>query len=205
MTEFFEAFNPAAANMRKQRDLEKVLVVQARTGGRGPQPIDLDSGRMLLVKPGEQAPTDGPLVRPATSRDLPRVGRVAVRAWLDAAGLHHTDPRLDELRDAAGRAASGATVLALLDEGTLAGTITWASRDGLGEASVLAVDPGHQNRGFGTGLVQAAVQLSRDAGDRAITATTLDWMTPAHVVLRRLGFVRVQADPSTPTFRLDLA
>ena len=57
MTEFFEIFNPGARHQREQKDLEKVLVVENKKGGTGPRPLDLDSGKELLRKPGGGAAT----------------------------------------------------------------------------------------------------------------------------------------------------
>ena len=51
MTGFFEIFEPGLRHLREQRDLDKILVVENDQGGTGPQPLDLDSGRVVLRPP----------------------------------------------------------------------------------------------------------------------------------------------------------
>lgn len=54
MTGFFEIFEPGLRHQREQKDLEKILVVEADKGGSGPQPLDLDSGSVVLRVPPRQ-------------------------------------------------------------------------------------------------------------------------------------------------------
>ena len=63
MSDFFELFQPGLRYKREQDDLEKILIVEADKGGSGPQPLDLDSGSVLLRMPravpeSETAPDD---------------------------------------------------------------------------------------------------------------------------------------------------
>ena len=51
MSDFFEIFNPGLRYKREQDDLDKILVVEADKGGSGPQPLDLDSGSVVLRLP----------------------------------------------------------------------------------------------------------------------------------------------------------
>ncbi|MCA0253064.1 MAG: DUF6191 domain-containing protein [Actinobacteria bacterium] len=51
MTGFFEIFEPGLRHQREQKDLEKILVVEADKGGSGPQPLDLESGSVTLRLP----------------------------------------------------------------------------------------------------------------------------------------------------------
>ncbi len=61
MSNFFEIFNPGLRYKREQDDLEKILVVEADKGGSGPQPLDLDSGSVVLrLPPGPPTPEDAP-------------------------------------------------------------------------------------------------------------------------------------------------
>lgn len=92
MTSFFEAFDPGTRHAREQKDLDKVLVVQAKRGGTGPQPLDLDSGRIVLVRHGERVAANAPQVRRATAADLPRAGSVTVRAIGTAPTWHPPIP-----------------------------------------------------------------------------------------------------------------
>ena len=51
MSDFFEIFNPGLRYKREQDDLEKILLVDADKGGSGPEPLDLDSGSVVLRLP----------------------------------------------------------------------------------------------------------------------------------------------------------
>ena len=61
MSDFFEIFNPGLRYKREQDDLEKILVVEADKGGSGPEPLDLDSGSVVLrvPRPGGQPDPEG--------------------------------------------------------------------------------------------------------------------------------------------------
>ncbi len=51
MSDFFEIFNPGQRYTRQQLETEKLLVVQDAQGGSGPDPLDLDSGSVVLRMP----------------------------------------------------------------------------------------------------------------------------------------------------------
>ena len=55
MSDFFEIFNPGQRYTRQQLETEKLLVVQDAQGGSGPDPLDLDSGSVVLRMPGAPA------------------------------------------------------------------------------------------------------------------------------------------------------
>jgi len=57
MTDFFEMFQPGLRHLREQRDLDKATVVQSKRGDDGPQPLDLDSGHVILRMPPRPRPT----------------------------------------------------------------------------------------------------------------------------------------------------
>jgi len=219
VTEFFEAFNPAARHLREQKDLQKVLVVQQKKSGRGPQPLDLDSGVIRLVKPGEAIEHEGPVARIALPKDLARAGRVNVRATLDGSDLLHTDPYLDLLRDTSYRA-ENAELWVAVDDGAVVGTVTWCpvgsplrevAGDDEGEFRMLAVDPQAQRRGVGRLLVAQMIERARESGCTALVLSTADWMTAALALYRSLGFQRVperdwspREDVALMVFRLPL-
>lgn len=48
MTEFINTFMPGARFWQEQKQAEKMLIVEARQGGNGPDPLDLDEGFMVL-------------------------------------------------------------------------------------------------------------------------------------------------------------
>lgn len=61
MSEFFQIFQPGLRHQQEQRDLDKILVVEADAGGSGPKPLDLESGSVVLRMPGaDPAPTNEP-------------------------------------------------------------------------------------------------------------------------------------------------
>lgn len=51
MTDFFGILQPGLEYWRKQQDLEKVLVYEDQSGGKGPEPLDLDTGRVVMRMP----------------------------------------------------------------------------------------------------------------------------------------------------------
>ena len=51
MSNFFEIFNPGQRYLREQLETEKLLVVQDDQGGSGPDPLDLESGSVVLRMP----------------------------------------------------------------------------------------------------------------------------------------------------------
>jgi len=55
MSNFFEIFNPGQRYTREQLETEKLLVVQDAQGGSGPDPLDLDSGSVVLRMPPRAA------------------------------------------------------------------------------------------------------------------------------------------------------
>ena len=58
MTGFFEIFEPGLRHLREQKDLEKILIVEADKGGSGPEPLDLESGSVVLRVPPPPKPKD---------------------------------------------------------------------------------------------------------------------------------------------------
>ena len=67
MSNFFEIFNPGEQYTREQRETEKLLVVQDAQGRTGPDPLDLDSGTVVLHMPPAEPdhPDDGPVEEPS--------------------------------------------------------------------------------------------------------------------------------------------
>lgn len=51
MSDFFSIFNPGMEYARRQKDLEKILVVEAPDGAPGPKPLDLESGVVTISVP----------------------------------------------------------------------------------------------------------------------------------------------------------
>lgn len=58
MSDFMSIFHGGMEHVRRQRDLEKSLIVEADRGGDGPRPLDLDSGVVELVMPARDRDGD---------------------------------------------------------------------------------------------------------------------------------------------------
>lgn len=147
-------------------------------------------------------------------------GRVVVAAYRALPGGVTTGGYEGELADVARRAVD-AEVLVAVDGPAVVGCVTfvpdaanpWAEELEDGEASIrmLGVDPVAQGRGIGRSLVEACIESARRLGRGAIFLHSTPWMTTAHELYARVGFVRVpERDwlpvPEVPllAFRLDL-
>jgi ribosomal protein S18 acetylase RimI-like enzyme len=76
---------------------------------------------------------------------------------------------------------------------------------------MLAVDPAAQGRGVGPALVAECLDRARAAGRQRMVIGSTEWMTTAHRIYERIGFVRVPeldqqwGDIRGLCFRLELA
>lgn len=125
---------------------------------------------------------------------------VSVYSAIDPYGL---DDYERELRDVAGRAATAEVLVAVDDDGTLLGVVTYVpgpdspsaeftEPDGAG-IRMLGVASEAQGRGIGRALVTACLDRARAAGKAQVLLHTTDWMRTAHQMYERMGFER---DPS---------
>ena len=159
-------------------------------------------------------------VRPVRPEEHDAAGRLVVAAYRALPGSHMTGGYETELADVARRAAE-AEVLVAAGDGALAGCVTfvpdhrnpWAEGLRPDEASIrmLAVDPAAQGRGAGCALLDACTDRARALGRGAVFLHSTPWMTAAHHIYERAGFVRVPDRDWTPVpdvpllaFRLDL-
>jgi GNAT superfamily N-acetyltransferase len=104
------------------------------------------------------------------------------------------------LRDVAARDRDAAVLVAIDDDGTLLGGVTYvpepdnpyAEFDGGDQAGfrMLAVRPHLQGRGAGTALVEACIDRARRDGKRELTLYTTNGMVAAHRLYERFGFRR---------------
>lgn len=104
-------------------------------------------------------------------------------------------------------------LVAVDDDGTVLGSVTNVpdggeygeiAREGEAEFRMLSVAPEAQGRGAGTALVRACVDDARRRGRSALVLSSGTWMTVAHRMYERLGFVRDPARDWTPTTGVDL-
>ncbi|WP_164990468.1 GNAT family N-acetyltransferase [Agromyces albus] len=105
-------------------------------------------------------------------------------------------------RDTAGRAASGAVLVSVDDDGRVTGTAsvlraaTPYSRvavPGEAEIRLLAVDPATQGAGLGEALMRASLEAALEWGADALVLDTGAANTRAQALYERLGFDRVPA------------
>ncbi|MDQ3944822.1 MAG: GNAT family N-acetyltransferase [Actinomycetota bacterium] len=140
-------------------------------------------------------------IREATPADFDAVARLTVDAYR-ALPIWVGDGYAAELADVAGRVAAGATVLVAEDgDGRVLGAVTlvlppsaffeWSHGvDGDCGFRMLAVDPAAQGRGVGPALVDECLRRSRAAGRQRMLIGSTPWMTTAHRIYERVGFVR---------------
>jgi ribosomal protein S18 acetylase RimI-like enzyme len=154
--------------------------------------------------------------------DLPAFGRMVLASYTALPGRPH-DPEYDaELLDVTGRVGKG-VVLGAFDGDQPLGCVTYvndpssphAERLDDDEASfrMLAVDVAAQGRRIGETLTISCIDRARAAQRAAVFICSGDWMTTAHRLYGRLGFVRQperdwqveRADVRLLGFRLDLS
>ena len=155
----------------------------------------------------------------ASPDDYEHIGDLCVRAYLPS-GLPSNHPYYDHLADAGERAEEAVLLVARM-MGRLVGTVTYCPRgssyreiaaDDEGEFRMLAVDPGEQGGGVGQALVEACIERSRADGFHSVVLSSACWMTSAHRLYERLGFIRTPERDWSPrpgidlkTYRIELA
>jgi len=142
------------------------------------------------------------VVRSASPDDFAAVGELTVAAYGAAGLLDNDEQYIDELRDAAHRAAADRTDLLVAvdrDGGRIVGSVTFvlpgspfAELSGPAEAEFrhLAVDPEGRGRGVGELLVRACIDRARQHGCEGMVLSTAPISHDAHRLYARLGFRR---------------
>jgi ribosomal protein S18 acetylase RimI-like enzyme len=138
-------------------------------------------------------------VREARPEEYARIGALTVAAYRTL-GDDALDDYEDELADVAGRAAVCPVLVAVADDGSIVGTVTYvpgpdsplAEMERQGEAGfrMLAVAPAARGRQVGRRLVEAAVQRARAEGRSGLAIVTRPTMTAAHRLYESVGFER---------------
>ena len=127
------------------------------------------------------------------------LGALTVAAYRSVQGWDLDDGYAAELADVNGRAAAAELFVALVD-GELVGGITYVGdhtnpyaedlRGGEAGIRMLAVDPSIHGQGVGRALMERCVEQARGEGRRSLVLHSTPWMTAAHRLYARLGFVR---------------
>jgi GNAT superfamily N-acetyltransferase len=144
-------------------------------------------------------------VRDALPSELDAAGALVADVYL-AEGWAVEGDYADELRDAAGRAATADVLVALLD-GTLVATVTLAPygspvaetcEQGEAEIRMLATLPASRGSGVGRALVEECVRRARERGCSAVRLSTQVPMQAAQRLYERIGFTRAAGKDWTP-------
>jgi GNAT superfamily N-acetyltransferase len=150
-------------------------------------------------------------VRPVRPEEHARVGELTVAAYLGVRA--DLGDYAEELRDVESRVKSAQVLVAVDESGTVLGSVANVpeggpyaeiGRAGEGEFRMLAVDPAAQGRGVGAALVQACVDDARRRGRERVVLSSGTWMTTAHRLYARLGFVREPGRDWSPVPGMDL-
>lgn len=116
------------------------------------------------------------------------------------------------LRAAADRAAK-AELWVAADSSGLLGTVTYCpvgsvyreiGRDDEGEFRMLGVAGRARGLGIGTALTERCIARTRELGQQRIVMSSADYMTTAHRIYERLGFVRLPERDWSPIPGVDL-
>lgn len=131
--------------------------------------------------------------------DADALGRLVVDAYSTDAGYPSDDDYERELADVAGRAERAAVAVAVMDD-RVVGCVTYVAEhtDPMAEHDdpeagafrMLAVGPAAQGAGAGAALVQWCVARARAGGKLRLVIHSGSWMSSAHRLYERLGFVR---------------
>lgn len=139
-------------------------------------------------------------IEPVTEALYGPLGELTVAAYSGLPGRPTSDHYAAMLRDVASRAADAEVLVALDDDGSLLGGVTyvgdssnsWAEFEAEDEAGfrMLAVSPDARGRGAGRALVEACIERARRDGKSRLSLLTTANMASAHRLYERLGFRR---------------
>ncbi len=152
--------------------------------------------------------TTGVTIRLARDDELEAAGRLVADAYRTQPGMDEAGGYLDQVRDARGRAGDADILVAVDDDGTLLGCVSYvrdhasplAELELPDEAGfrMLGVAVGARGRGVGASLVDACAARARTAGRRGLAITTEPSWTTAQRLYERLGFQRAPARDFEP-------
>ncbi|MFF0342140.1 GNAT family N-acetyltransferase [Kribbella sp. NPDC004875] len=149
-------------------------------------------------------------IRLAGPEEYDAVGELTVEAYTHD-GFVRGDYAMT-LRAAADRAAKAELWVAADGDGLL-GTVTYCpvgsvyreiGRDDEGEFRMLGVAGRARGQGIGRALTERCIERTREQGLRRIVMSSAKYMTTAHRIYERLGFVRIPERDWAPIPGVDL-
>ena len=149
-------------------------------------------------------------IRPAVPAEYDAVGELTVEAYSHD-GFVRGEYAMT-LRAAADRAAK-AELWVAVDSSGLLGTVTYCpvgsiyreiGRDDEGEFRMLGVAGRARGLGIGTALTEHCISRTLELGQRRIVMSSAVYMTTAHRIYERLGFVRLPERDWSPIPGVDL-
>ena len=142
------------------------------------------------------------MIRPIEPDEYARLGLLTLSAYTTLDG-HVSEPDYEEeLADVRTRAEAPSTVVlvAINDHGELLGGVTYVaderspfaehSVDGAASIRMLAVDGAFRRSGAGEALVRECIERATRDGRAEVFLHSTPWMTAAHKLYEKLGFVR---------------
>jgi GNAT superfamily N-acetyltransferase len=140
------------------------------------------------------------LIREARPDEYERIGALTAESYAALGAGHYSDWYGERLRDVARRASDAVVLVAVDDDGTILGNVTYVGDPVSSSAEftdpdaagmrMLAVSVGAQGRGVGRALVDAVLDRARADGKRRVLLHTTDFMPVARKLYASLGFVR---------------
>jgi len=151
-------------------------------------------------------------IRLAVPGEYDAVGALTVEAYAYDGFLPEGSDYASTLRAAADRAAK-AEVWVAVDGAELLGTVTYCppgsvyreiGLDDEGEFRMLGVSGRARGLGIGTALTVRCIERSRELGLGRVVMSSATYMTAAHRIYERLGFVRLPERDWSPITGVDL-
>jgi ribosomal protein S18 acetylase RimI-like enzyme len=141
----------------------------------------------------------GVTVRAARPSEYAEIGALTLHAYTLDGLLDDDGDYARELRDAAHRAEHADLLVAVAEDQTVVGTVTFClpgspyaelSREGQAEFRMLAVTPDARGQGIGERLVRACLDRAARCGCTSVVISTRPQMVSAHRIYHRLLFKR---------------
>ncbi len=145
-------------------------------------------------------------IRLVQPEELEEVGRITTEVYVGEGYIDEGDGYVLHLVDTPRRARE-AEVWVAVEDGSVLGSVTFCpvgsayreiAHDDEGEFRMLAVSSAARGRGVGHDLVALCLRRSRELGYAGVRMSTMDRMTSAHRIYRRLGFTRAPEDDWSP-------